>query len=284
MESNYCVYIHTAPNEKRYIGITKQAADRRWRRGHGYRRNKYFYSAIVKHGWDNISHEIYADGLSQKEAEKLEQQLIAKYKSKDRRFGYNHTDGGDGTKGCSLSLETRLKMSLSRKGNNAYWYGKQLTNEARKKISEKHKKLCEDKQVLKTMRDVNPNKKQVYQYTTQGELIQIWESRHQAENEFISGKKSLAIGKCCQGDCASAYGYIWSFTPLKNIKTPLYHRKVYQYHNNGGLIKEWDNLSDAINNFRDGTKSTVISQCVTGHRPTAYGYYWAYSKEESEAV
>ncbi|MFA7256791.1 MAG: GIY-YIG nuclease family protein, partial [Kiritimatiellales bacterium] len=64
MSSKFCVYIHTSPEGKKYIGITKQLIERRCRNGLGYRRNNHFFSAIVKHGWDNFNHEIYADGLT----------------------------------------------------------------------------------------------------------------------------------------------------------------------------------------------------------------------------
>lgn len=39
MENNkkYCVYMHTSPSEKRYIGITSQSPEARWRKnGAGY--------------------------------------------------------------------------------------------------------------------------------------------------------------------------------------------------------------------------------------------------------
>lgn len=35
--NNYCVYKHTSPSGKVYIGITNQKPTRRWREGEGYR-------------------------------------------------------------------------------------------------------------------------------------------------------------------------------------------------------------------------------------------------------
>lgn len=48
MESDklYCVYKHTAPNGKVYIGITKQKPKYRWGRGSGYRTNEHFTRAM----------------------------------------------------------------------------------------------------------------------------------------------------------------------------------------------------------------------------------------------
>ena len=241
----------------------------------------------MKYGWDNFTHEIYAENLTQQSAEKIEQILIAKYKSKDRRYGYNHTDGGDGTKGYIPSEESRMKMSISRTGVKNYWFGKHLTKEAKLKMSEARKKLCQDYKVIEMMRKVNPNKKPVYQYDKNKNLVKIWDSRHQAENEFLPNKKALAIGKCCQGDCVRAYGHYWTYEKL-NSQTPLpyaiHERKVYQYDMDEKLLRTWDDLRIAVNSFRTGKTSTVICQCVSGHRPHAYGYLWSYTPIESEVV
>ena len=54
---NYCVYLHTSPTNKYYVGITKQNPLKRWANGRGYCKNKHFYKAILKYGWDNFQHE-----------------------------------------------------------------------------------------------------------------------------------------------------------------------------------------------------------------------------------
>ena len=285
MADTYCVYIHTASNGKRYIGITKQAPERRWRNGLGYRRNKHFFSAIIKYGWDNITHEIYAENLNQKSAEKIERELIKKYQSKDKMHGYNHTDGGDGTRGFSPSEESRTKMSKSRSGEKNYWYGKNLPEYAKKKMSESRRRLCENPAVLEMMHEVNPNKKKVYQYDLEGNLIKIWSGARKAEKEFKQGKECQAIRKCCTGDCNGAYGYIWSYKPINKIPILTGYRTVYQYDLEGNLIEEWENLQKAVNQFREGKESIVIRQCVSGHRPHAYGYLWSYDiLNESEVI
>ena len=37
MKNNYCVYKHTSPSGKSYIGITNQRPERRWRGGYVWR-------------------------------------------------------------------------------------------------------------------------------------------------------------------------------------------------------------------------------------------------------
>ena len=64
----YTVYKHTTPSGKIYIGITSNDPKYRWKNGYGYMNNKYFFNAIKKYGWNNISHEILFTGLSEEEA------------------------------------------------------------------------------------------------------------------------------------------------------------------------------------------------------------------------
>ena len=106
----YCVYKHTSPNGKVYIGITKQYPLNRWHNGYGYRSNPYFFKAIIKYGWDNFKHEILFDGLTKLEAESKEIELIAKYKSNHYLYGYNLDNGGN----CigSFSEEHKRKISI----------------------------------------------------------------------------------------------------------------------------------------------------------------------------
>lgn len=90
----YFVYKHTCPNNKIYVGITSNVKER-WKSGACYLNNSYFQAAIQKYGWDNIKHEILFENLTKDEASQKEIELIAEYKSDDRRFGYNVRSGGE---------------------------------------------------------------------------------------------------------------------------------------------------------------------------------------------
>lgn len=95
----WSVYKHTTPSGKVYIGITSKEPKYRWNSGHGYRKCKGFWNAIVKYGWNNIRHEILYQGLTKIQAEQVERDLIKLYQSTDSRFGYNIMPGGDVTQG-----------------------------------------------------------------------------------------------------------------------------------------------------------------------------------------
>lgn len=107
------VYIHRNKNNgKRYVGITETDPAKRWLGGAGYHRNKHFYDAIKLYGWDAFEHEIVAVDLTRDEAQKMERELIAKYKTQDKRYGYNITDGGEHFRHSDAS---KVLMSRNRK-------------------------------------------------------------------------------------------------------------------------------------------------------------------------
>ena len=60
----YTVYAHTSPSGKKYIGITRQKPQARWRNGNAYKNNKHFANAIKAYGWDNFEHEILFEKLT----------------------------------------------------------------------------------------------------------------------------------------------------------------------------------------------------------------------------
>ena len=56
MEKQYTVYMHVNKiNNKKYIGITCQKLNKRWRNGKGYENSPHFYMSINKYGWDNFN-------------------------------------------------------------------------------------------------------------------------------------------------------------------------------------------------------------------------------------
>lgn len=102
MEENYCVYKHTSPSYKIYIGITNNI-DRRWGRDgkdykpkNGRNQNLPFWNAIQKYGWGNFKHEVLADNLTKEKAEQYERALIKQYDCRNRNIGYNVAEGGNG--------------------------------------------------------------------------------------------------------------------------------------------------------------------------------------------
>lgn len=193
---SYCVYIHTFPNGKVYVGITCTAPERRWRAdGSGYRKQSVIYHAIKKYGWENVNHEIVASNLTKDEVCKFEMLLIDKLKSNRHEFGYNVDNGGQ-TSG-SHSPETLEKMRKSMLGEKNHNYGKDFSKETREKLSLSHKGK-------KTGAD-NPAAKSVMCIET-GEIFPTTVSAAKAANVSRG-----TICSCLLGRSKTAGGYHWKY-------------------------------------------------------------------------
>lgn len=210
---SYIVYKHTCPNGKVYIGITKQAPNKRWLNGLGYEHNNYFFKAIKKYGWQNIKHEILFNNLNEKEAKEKEIELIKYYKSNQREYGYNITNGGDGVHGFKHTEETLSKIhNLFQKGCTPWNKGKTTPVEVREKqIKAKKGKTSVRKGCKLSKKEIELHaqavSKKTYQYDIKGNLIKVWNSVKEASDCL---KISMSgISGCCKGRTKTNHGFIW---------------------------------------------------------------------------
>lgn len=71
---------------------------------------------------------------------------------------------------------------------------------------------CNNETTIQHYNEMNERKKKkVYQYTLDGELIDVYPSIHAVENNSYNCKN---VSKCCRGLRNTAYGYKWYFNPL----------------------------------------------------------------------
>lgn len=193
----YTVYMHTTPNNKRYIGITSNIKLRWKANGHGYD-TQLFWKAIQKYGWDNIKHDILVTNLSYEWACQLEQILILKYNTTDPKFGYNRAAGGRGSKGIKFhhSESTRKRMSESHKGmtfsdthrHNLSIAKSNQSEETRKKISEAHKR---ENLSLETRRKLSESARRPCYETTKEKLRQCNLGKKLSEETKLKISKAL---------------------------------------------------------------------------------------------
>lgn len=211
---SYYVYEHIFPNGKKYIGITSQLPNRRWRDGKGYKSQEMLTRAINKYGWGNITHIVLHSGLTKEEAELKEIELIREYKTNNRKYGYNIENGGGSSKGHHLSKKTREKMSKSRMGEKNWIYGKHLSAETKLKLSIAHKGKCDIEAVRrgakKRMGKNAFNSRRVVQFSKNGELIREYDSLADAYRE--TNVRTQDIYNCCVGRQKSAKNYIWKYS------------------------------------------------------------------------
>ena len=164
-DSRYWVYVHTCPNGKRYVGVTKRSPERRWCKGRGYGRDSYFTRAILKYGWDNITHEVF-EVDSEEEMYRKEVELISFYHSNDPKYGYNSSLGGEHSNlGCRRSEEFKRKISEIVKGRHTSeetkrklseaQKGRQRSEETRRKISDIHKGMHPSEETRRKMSEAH---------------------------------------------------------------------------------------------------------------------------------
>lgn len=247
--NNYTVYVHETPNGKRYVGITSLEPENRWARGHGYAHNEHFMKAIKKYGWDNIRHTIIENGLTEREAETAERKYIKEFRSNDRAFGYNLTDGGE--RGKRHSEESKRKMSEKQKGRPSLRKGTHMTPEARARASEAHKGLRynigvpfteERKQHLRENHaDVRGEKNPNFGKKWTPEQIAI---RQEHRGEYPTG-----------GEHPSA-------------------RPILQLAQDGELVRRWGSLSEASKEYC----RTSIKYCLRGKYKQHRGFIWRYEE------
>lgn len=223
-QNEYCVYMHTAPNGKRYIGITCcKPRNRRWQNGFGYVDNQHFYRAIKRYGWNNFQHDILEDNLTAEDAGRLESEYIKKYKTQDKRYGYNIMEGGQ--VGYHLSEEHKAKIGKANSGENNGMYGHHYTDEERKQMSErsawrgrKHTEESRNKMSIAMKGNTNTKTgkmhhraRAVNQYSLDGEYIATYDTAKQAS--LATGALRSGICNCCKANRKqrTAGGFIWRY-------------------------------------------------------------------------
>lgn len=283
MKNEYCVYMHTLPNGKCYIGQTKQKPEYRFRNGDGYKGCRYFYSAIQKYGWEKIKHEILIDDLTQKEADYYEKYYITLYRSNNKEYGYNLRSGGtagyeytDEVKrliaekqtGRKQSAETRLKHSEALK---RYYATYEVSEETRQKLRRANKGQFKKgvshecspetrKKISEALRDrkgkplTEKERKHLSEVMKARETtIQMLENimPHQFQKGHPPNEKSM------------------------NTLRQKYSKKVVQYDLNGNEIAIHSSITEASKAI--GMSTNAVGNAVRGYTKTAGGYVWGYA-------
>lgn len=162
----------------------------------------------MKYGWDNVRHEILAEGLSLSDANRVEQDMVVKFDSVEN--GYNISSGGGGSFGIPCSEETKAKIGVANRGKpggsglglvqymkeHGPWNkGKPLTGEHYRKVAEERKRRCN-----KAIACYNP---------TTHELVKIYVSC--AEAAKAMGVSANVISRCAHGGRKTSAGYEWRY-------------------------------------------------------------------------
>ena len=150
------VYKATGPTGKVYIGKTMQLLHRRkiCHKSNAFNKNvesynSHFYKAIRKYGFNAFKWKVVLKDIPEDKLSKIEMKMI---KNLDTvKYGYNSTEGGEGSIGFKHSEESKRKMSKSSKGQF-------VSEETKKKLSEMRKGKKKSKEHIEKIRLSNIGK------------------------------------------------------------------------------------------------------------------------------
>ena len=272
MTREYCVYMHTAQNGKRYVGITCcKPRNRRWQNGYGYVENDYFFRAIKKYGWVNFKHEILEDNLTAEEAGRLEVKYIAKFKTTDKRFGYNILDGGQ--VGFHIPDEQKKKISAANSGSKNGMYGYKYTDEQRKEMS-KNSVWRGKKHTPESIAKMSAATKKYFET----------HKARSGKDHPMYGKRHSEESKRKMSEAAKKRGCTMSREMIE--RNAQKHRKpVCQYTVNGDFIAWYPCASEGAKAV--GLKRhSGICACANNNprHKTAGGYVWRYADGNEPTV
>ena len=308
---SYKIYAHVnKTNGKVYIGQTQQKVNKRWQNGYGYIDNDYFYKAIQKYGWDGFEHIVLFEGLSPDVADLIEIELIKKYKSNIREFGYNFSSGGyhhtmtekqrqaiiEYNKTRIVSEETKEKLRQMFQGENGYWYGAtkenhprygtKMSKEAKEAISEKNKRENWSEETIKNKEESYKKQSERMKGQPLSKLALERAAQYHKENpmsqetkEKIS--KTLKENPYWLGKKMSDESRMKMSQSRKGKfsggKNPMARAVVQIDKDTNEIINIYDCAQDAENEL--GIRRTSISTCCRGRYKTAGGYVWKYKDE-----
>ena len=306
-DKKWCVYKHTAPNGKVYIGITSQSPSRRWRNnGAGYFQDtqKKFRNAINKYGWENFKHEIIEDNISSlEEANARERYWISFYDSYHN--GYNSTLGGDasGTKKHSKEFIEFLKKQKYNchpveADGVVFKTIKECAEHYNIPVSRMSSWLNKRANMPKEFIDINLH------YVDKPDITYIQsvgKGKQRGKHNFA--KRVLCDGMLfeCMRDCADYYDINpdtmskWLCEhriPKRFLEMKLHYvgddndnfllqesncREILQFDKSCKFIKKWSSITEASDFL--GCSKTNLCNALQRKIKTACGYIWRYADD-----
>jgi len=298
-------------NKKSYIGQTTMPLLRRLK-GHLKDVEKdsmlYFHKALKKYGIENFDIFTLYECNNHKELNEKEIHYIKKYKTFNKRFGYNLTQGGAGIRGCDAASKPILQYDLD--GNfieewKSIKFAAESLNLCRGNISNccngkrfkqvggfvwRHKKEDFKEKIeisinFRTKHDSMP----VIQYDLNGAFIKEYSSANMASKE--SNVYITTILCSCNKINRLPKKFIWRYKDDPLIDVPKYIKRIpstdnikklkaavskptLQYDLQENFIKEYPSAMDAAKSMEVHYES--IYKACRGELKTVKGFIWKY--------
>lgn len=288
----YC--ISNDINEKKYIGLTTQTLEKRWKEHCRSAKNikmiekRPLYDAMNKYGIEHFSIIIIEDNIDNNILPQREQYWIKYYNSYYN--GYNATIGGDG-KATPRIIE---QYDLDGKLLNIFYDSQTACstlnicdsvlrggcNHRYKTVKGTILKYQDDdtdiNELINLAKSNNHKGTNIYQYNLDGSLKKIWDN---CKELIDSGLVTGNIWKKVDG--AKPYnGYVWRRENKKFLDDLDLTSIIVQLDKQQNIINYYDGFRSAAKNLNKSSSSSISEACRhKGYHKTAYGYYWCYLKD-----
>ena len=133
-----------------------------------------------------------------------------------------------------------------------------------------------DSENLDKLDPVCLQKKTVYQFDLQGNLLKTWRSVNEAASQFdnVASAKTL-IKKVCGGLAVSAKGYFWSYKCKFMYKSNFKQMALACYTEEGVFIKSFTNVEEVCKELKI-TDFSGLKAAITGQHKFFKGFRWRY--------
>lgn len=258
-----------------------------------YGSGKKILSAIKKYGKENFTKEVLEECVNEHHLNEREIFWISYYNSRDRRIGYNISEGGK-------EGDRKIGHDIAKSGIYNYWVEKYGKEEADKRKELKIQKIIKHNQEIGTPltkkgrytlwiekygKEIADQKLIAWKFKIseyqQYKLENGWKHSDEAKEKISKSSKGRKLSEETKNKMRKpkpeGFSEKLSKTKkgIKPNKPSLLRKPVEQYDLFGNFIKSWESITEAIND----TKILNIGNVCKGKAETAGGYKWKYKNK-----
>ena len=271
-----------------------------------YKYSKVFYRAIKKYGWENFDHIVLIENISKELACVIEKELIKKYETQNKEFGYNLANGGFG--GCTV------KGKYHHLSKNVYQYSldgqymREWDNAQRASeklnicVSDIHA-TCRNEKIkragsymwsYKKFDSLEPyvhegiNKEPILQLDNNFNIISKYKNISYVNQPEYNRER---VTNCCKRRAITHNGYYWVYEKdynssfisyiqnrIKNNHKNSLSKPINQYDLNGNILNTYKSAKD-VEEKTGLNRYTIQAYCKRGisNFGESSGYIWKYA-------
>lgn len=267
------IYKHIFPNNKIYIGQTKQKLKDRFHNGEGYCKCPLVYKAIKKYGWENVITEIIEDNIPTLElANQKEQHYIQLYNAYNPEYGYNIAVGG----GIVNRANYEEIYNYWQQGYNIKEIAEKLEydrNTVSKaldeyNVSKEERSLRKSFSISKAERKFD--RKLIYKAWLECPDYSLLKQKFNCSIDVI--RRALI-----EHNVSETIRRNNGKEKQKTLNNSCNRKKINQYDLDNNYLRSFNSIAEANLFLGKAKNASNIVQVCKGKRKTAYGFKWSYA-------